>query len=99
MLYRVQESGIMQYVSTVRRVIGGAAAMAAGWLASAQFALAQAPAPAPAAAADSGADFTLSYALVILGIALGMMIVLQPSHRRDRAKPEQYQEKKILVES
>ena len=56
------------------------------------------PGAPPTAPAESGADFTLPYALVILGIGLGLLIVLHPTHRREREKPEQYQEKKVMVE-
>ncbi len=33
------------------------------------------------------------YFIVILGVALGLFILCNPSRRRDRAKPEQYQDK------
>ena len=32
------------------------------------------------------------YGLVILGIGLGMLLVCRSSNRRDRARPEQYEE-------
>ncbi len=38
----------------------------------------------------SGGMWVLSYALVLLGIGLGMLIVLRSSRRKDRAKPQQY---------
>ncbi|MBN2473421.1 MAG: hypothetical protein JXB62_02340 [Pirellulales bacterium] len=37
--------------------------------------------------------WTLPYGLVILGIALGMMLVCRSARRRDRAKPEKYDAK------
>ena len=77
------------------RLLFRAACTVAGWIVAGGYALAQAP---PTAPAESGADFTLPYALVILGIGLGLLIVLHPTHRREREKPEQYQEKKVMVE-
>jgi hypothetical protein len=37
--------------------------------------------------------FVGPYALVIFAIALGLLVVCNPSRRRDRAKPEQYGDK------
>lgn len=34
----------------------------------------------------------ISYALVFLGIVLGLLVVLRPTMRRDRAHPEKYGE-------
>jgi hypothetical protein len=45
-----------------------------------------------------GTDYTLPYALVLLCIFLGLFVVLRSSHRRERAKPQGYEEKKILIE-
>jgi hypothetical protein len=42
-----------------------------------------------------GGSYVMAYGLVILAIALGLMAVLRPSRRRDRAKPEVYDEIKI----
>lgn len=39
--------------------------------------------------------YVISYMIVIFTIALGMMAVLRPSRRRDRAKAEVYDEIKI----
>jgi SNF family Na+-dependent transporter len=41
---------------------------------------------------EGGGDYALPYALVILGIGLGLLVVCRESGRRDRAKPEQYGE-------
>jgi hypothetical protein len=43
-----------------------------------------------------GGSWVLSYALVILCVALGLAVILHPSKRRDRAKPEVYDEGKKL---
>lgn len=55
-------------------------------------------APLAAAAGDDepttsgGASWVVSYMLVLLCIVLGMICVLHPSGRRERARPEQYGE-------
>jgi hypothetical protein len=41
----------------------------------------------------------MEYGLVLLVIALGLMTVLRPSRRRDRAKPEAYDEIKIKAKA
>jgi hypothetical protein len=53
-----------------------------------------------AQAAKQGADsdsggpaYVGPYALVIFGIAIGLLLALHPSRRRDRAKPESYSER------
>jgi hypothetical protein len=43
----------------------------------------------------SGGDYVLMYFLVILGVALGMLLICRPSRRRDRARPEQFAESKV----
>ncbi len=72
--------------------------MIVGWLAL------QAPVLAqnydPVAARDvvkkkEPGEFVLSYALVMAGIALGLLVVCRPSLRRDRARPEQYEESNV----
>ena len=42
-------------------------------------------------------DFVVSYALVMAGIALGLLAVCRPSPRRDRARPEQYEESNVTA--
>ena len=37
-----------------------------------------------------GGAWVLSYALVLLGIGLGMLVVFRSSRRKDRSKPQQY---------
>jgi hypothetical protein len=43
-------------------------------------------------------DYTTSYALVILGIGLGLLFVLHGSTRRERERPEGYVAKEIMKE-
>jgi hypothetical protein len=40
-------------------------------------------------------EFVTSYALVLLAVGLGLVLVCRPSNRRDRARPEQYAESKL----
>lgn len=40
--------------------------------------------------------WVVSYALIILCVGLGLAVLLHPSKRRDRAKPEVYDEGKKL---
>jgi hypothetical protein len=41
---------------------------------------------------ESGTSYIVSYTLVIVGIGLGLLLVCRSSRRRDRARPEQYEE-------
>ena len=42
-------------------------------------------------------EFVTSYALVLLGVGLGLVLVCRASNRRDRARPEQYAESKLTA--
>jgi hypothetical protein len=64
-----------------------------GWLAVPAAALAQGPQQPPAA--DGGGMYVLPYALVLLGVGLGLLVVCRSTRRRDRARPEQYEESKV----
>ena len=64
-----------------------------GWMAIQSSALAQPPANKSA----EGGSYVLPYAIVIFGIALGLLFVLRSSHRRERAKPEQYEDQKAAL--
>jgi hypothetical protein len=66
----------------------------AGWLAVHGTALAQ---PQQQKTETGVGSYVMSYALVILAIALGMLALCRPSRRRDRARPEQYEEAKAAV--
>jgi hypothetical protein len=45
----------------------------------------------------TGGSYVPSYMLVILGVGLGVLVVCLSSHRRDRARPEGYEEAKIGI--
>lgn len=42
--------------------------------------------------ASGGGSWTMSYALVFLGVVLGLMVVLQPSRRRDRPQKDELED-------
>ncbi len=81
---------------------GGKAAFfaVAVWSAVSGTVLAQQPSPQSApnlgqnAQKKEGGEFVTSYALVLAGIGLGLLLVCRTSNRRDRARPEQYAESK-----
>jgi hypothetical protein len=79
---------------TLLRVVRLAAGSTAVWAAGVSSALAQ-----PAAVPEKSAyDYTFAYALVVLGVVLGLLCVLRPSGRHHETGPEQYVSKNILVE-
>ena len=45
-----------------------------------------------------GGLFLLSYAMVVLGIGLGTLVVCRSARRKERDKPEQYSEKKKILD-
>jgi hypothetical protein len=47
---------------------------------------------------EPSGNYVLSYSMVVMCIGLGLLLVTRASHRRDRARPEQYQEKMDTVE-
>ena len=67
-----------------------------GWLTVYGAALAQAKATPVKGESINSEVYVLAYFLVIFGIALGTLIVCRSSNRRERARPEQYAESKIL---
>ncbi len=70
--------------------------LASVWLLAVNSAVAQ---PPPAKAPEAGGmDYTMPYAVVILGLVLGLMIVSRASNRRDRERPAGYVEKDHLTE-
>ena len=73
---------------------GKAVALAlACWMVLFGTALAQAQGKAKQPEKDTGDSvYVWSYGLVLLGIALGMLFVCRSSSRRDRARPEHYNE-------
>lgn len=86
----------MSYLRTFWRVLK-TLAMAAVWWA-AIFGTAWAKKPGLPKEDDGGSEvtaWTMPYGLVVLGIALGMLFVCRSSRRRDRARPEAYDQKKL----
>jgi len=63
------------------------------WSALAAAALAQGRKMTPPAEEPKEASWLFAYALVVLGIGLGLLIVCRPSWRRERAKPQDYEAK------
>ena len=41
--------------------------------------------------------WTMPYFVVVLGVALGMMLVCRSARRRDRAKPQTYGDAKVIT--
>jgi hypothetical protein len=82
----------MKYLRLIGRVGRIGSGAVAGWLAVAAAAFAQQPAPKKEEI--SGGDYVMAYGVVILCVALGMLFVCRSSSRRDRAKPENYEETK-----
>jgi len=70
-------------------------ATAVWFLATTRALAADAPPKAPEAGVT---DYTLSYMLVILGIALGLLVVAKPANRRERERPAGYVQKNIIAD-
>jgi hypothetical protein len=66
----------------------------AGWLAAHGTVLAEAPGKKEE---TGGGSYVMAYMLVLLGIGLGLLSVCRSSGRRDRAKPEAYDEAKTVT--
>lgn len=62
------------------------------WLASDGLLLAQQAPPAEGEGGGGKNLYLASYFIVLLGIFLGLVVVCNPSRRRDRAKPESFGE-------
>ncbi len=82
----------MHRLRTIWRRMTVPASAAAWWLSIQGEALAQAGKPDGSAPSGGGNQYLMSYAVVILGILLGVLFVCNSSRRRDRAKPEAYGE-------
>lgn len=82
----------MRDLRRIRRTLRHLTIAAACWAAVAASALAATPKAIPAQE-SGGAGWVVSYFLVILGLALGLIFVLRPSKRRERARPEQFGDK------
>ena len=46
---------------------------------------------------EGSGEYVTSYALVLAGVGLGLLLVCRTSNRRDRARPEQYEESKVTA--
>jgi len=79
----------MDYLKSICRALK--LFLAVCWCSAALHATALAQA-AKEEAGDKKGSWVFSYALVLLGIGLGMLVVLRSSRRRERAKPQQYAE-------
>jgi hypothetical protein len=87
----------MKYLHTISGVMTWTALAAWGWTLACSHALAAAPVPGAAPeAGDSSTSYALPYALVIGAVALGMLVVLRASSRREREKPEEYHSKDMF---
>jgi hypothetical protein len=84
----------MTTLRSIRRTLTALLLAAAYWLAVEGIASAAGASKTESAepASGGGAGWVVSYALLVLLVALGVFVVLKPSGRRDRAKPEQYGE-------
>jgi hypothetical protein len=85
-------------MAAVRRFwrLGRTAVLATvGWLAFCGVAVAQ-PKPAPVGPSINSSVYVMAYGLVIFGVGLGMLLVCRPSSRRERVRPEQYDESRAI---
>jgi hypothetical protein len=65
-----------------------------GWLAVYGVAFAQVKAKQDEGPSLGSNTYVMAYLMVIFGVALGMLVVCRSSNRRERAKPEQFNESK-----
>lgn len=87
----------MNYLRRICRIVNRAVLLLACWVALFEVAMAEKKAPpAPPPSEGSSFDYTLQYFIVILGIALGLLLVLRSSNRQERDHPEQYVGKNLL---
>jgi uncharacterized membrane protein len=82
----------MKHIPNIRQRANLFFSVVIGWLAVHGSVFAQVPQQKQE---SPGGNYVMEYGLVLLVIALGLMTVLRPSRRRDRAKPEAYDEIKI----
>jgi len=88
----------MKTICTIGRALS--TAMLAGWifLAGCGTALAAAGERGGEEKPDPSSVYSLPYALVILAVILGLLVVLRASNRREREKPEEYESQGLSVE-
>ncbi len=88
----------MKCLRAIGQSMKWAAPAAWGWVVCHGTALAAPPLPAPVEdGVGASNSFALPYALVIMVVALGMLVVLRGSMRRERERPEEYQSKDMLA--
>ena len=89
----------MSHLRSFWRVLKTLTMAAVCWAAVYGSALAKKPAVPEEEGGEGGAAaWTMPYGLVILGVALGMLLVCRSSRRRERARPESYDEGKLTKE-
>jgi len=80
----------MSYLRSIGQTLKTLAAVAVCWTAVHRTALAQA-----SEKQGNQENWVFAYFLVIMGVALGMLVVCRSSRRKDRARPETYSESKV----
>lgn len=87
----------MIYLRTFLRKLPQAILLSGTWLATSgpAWGYFQPPPPGAQESGSGGNAYVFPYFLVIVGIGLGLAVTCMPSRRRDKAKPDDYQEKKL----
>jgi hypothetical protein len=80
--------GTMTPLGSIWRTFKTLTLTAACWAAACAPVLAAAPEVEEETGGGGGASWVLSYVLVMLGVALGLVCLLRPSKRRDHAHSE-----------
>jgi len=84
----------MNRLRSVGRRLRFVVVAAALWLAGPAAALAKAAKTAQEETKGGPTSWTFPYFLLLLGVGLGLLVVLRSARRREREKPEQYDESK-----
>jgi len=83
----------MSYLRILGRKAAARCVLVAGWLAAtATWAQAQKLTGKEDATTTATGPYVWAYMLLILGLALGLLVVCRSANRRDRARPEDYVE-------
>ncbi len=85
----------MNLLQSIGRSVKWLAAVAVCWAAAEGTALAKAAEVEEKTAFSEMTAWLFPYALTVLGVSLGMMVVCRSSRRRDRAKPVAYEGAKL----
>jgi hypothetical protein len=80
----------MNQLASVRQLLKTFTATAGCWLACCATALAKEAEETSSKGGGGGVAWTLSYALVILVVALGLLLVLKSATRKEHAHPEKF---------